>query len=180
IVSGFRNLPNGTFGRAAASLAYDPSTRVWRRLASAPATDNFCRRAAVWTGKEMLVWGCKQLALDPRTNRWRTLPAAPTGERIVVWTGRELIGWGGGCCGDASSDGSAYSPATNSWRKLPRGPLAPSQGPIGVWDGHEVLLFVSGSNPDGKPYPAALARAAAQAGRLGRRLDGPLAARLGR
>jgi hypothetical protein len=109
----------------------------------------------------MLVWspfGAE--ALNPATKSWRRLKSALPGG-IIVWTGREAIGWGGGCCGDARSDGAAYNPRTDTFRKLPRGPLAPSQGPIGAWDGREVLLFVSGFNPDGKPYPARLARAAA-------------------
>src|SRR5439155_23735644 len=90
------------------------------------------------------------------------LPRGPFGGGgIVVWTGSELIGWGGGCCGDAFSDGAAYNPSTNSWRKLARSPLAPSQGPLGAWTGHELVLFVGGISPDGKPYPARLARAAA-------------------
>jgi N-acetylneuraminic acid mutarotase len=81
---------------------------------------------------------------------------------MAVWTGRELIGWGGGCCGDASSDGSAYSPATASWRKLAPSPLAPEQQPLGIWTGRELLVFVSGINPaSGKPWPARFARAAA-------------------
>jgi hypothetical protein len=91
------------------------------------------------------------------------LPKAPTGEGIAAWTGRELIGWGGGCCGDAWDGGSAYDPAANSWRTLSRSPLAPSQGPLGAWTGHELLLVVSGYPPDPgeKLFPASLARAAA-------------------
>jgi N-acetylneuraminic acid mutarotase len=80
---------------------------------------------------------------------------------LVVWSGRELIGWGGGCCGDAFSDGAAYSPATNSWRRLATSPLAGSQHPIGAWTGRKLLVFVGRTNPDGKPWPARLARAAA-------------------
>ena len=73
-----------------------------------------------------------------------------------------MIGWGGGCCGDAWSGGSAYDPAAKSWRTLARSPLAPSQGPIGAWTGHELVLLVSGIDPgSGKPWPARFARAAA-------------------
>jgi Kelch motif/Galactose oxidase, central domain len=79
----------------------------------------------------------------------------------VVWTGRELIGWGGGCCGDAFSDGVAYNPASNRWRALPRSPLAGSQHPVGAWTGRELVIFVGGLDPDGKRWPARLARAAA-------------------
>src|SRR5438034_752000 len=80
---------------------------------------------AVWTGKEMLVWGAfHSAAFNPRTSQWRSLRASvPAG--IIVWTGREAIGWGGGCCGDARSNGSAYNPATDRFRSLARSPLAP-------------------------------------------------------
>jgi N-acetylneuraminic acid mutarotase len=110
----------------------------------------------------VLVWGCALLGFDPLTDRWQRLPQPLGGMGTAVWTGRELIGWGGGCCGDASSDGSAYSPATASWRKLAPSPLAPEQRPLGIWTGRELLLFVSGINPaSGKPWPARFARAAA-------------------
>jgi hypothetical protein len=110
----------------------------------------------------MLVWGCESVGYEPGTNHWRRLPQAPAGAGIVVWTGHEMIGWGGGCCGDARSDGAAYDPSADSWRKLADSPLAPEQGAIGAWTGHELLLFVSGIDPGGgKPWPARFARAAA-------------------
>jgi N-acetylneuraminic acid mutarotase len=163
IVSGVRAGREGTFiGSSEVAAAYDPATRTWRPLSPSPDKQNFCRRGAVWTGKEMLVWGCGQVALDPATNHWSRLPHAFGGQGIVVWTGSEMIGWGGGCCGDAWSGGSAYDPAAKSWRTLARSPLAPSQGPIGTWTGHELILLVSGIQAvDGKPAPARLARAAA-------------------
>ncbi|MDX6487654.1 MAG: hypothetical protein QOK13_269 [Gaiellaceae bacterium] len=153
---------DGNFLKAAnAAEAYDPAAHSWRRLADPPRPVEFLgSHKAVWTGKEMLVWPSK--AFDPRANSWRTLPNAPTDAGgLVVWTGRELIGWGGGCCGDAFSDGAAYRPATNSWRKLARSPLAGSAHPIGAWTGRELVLFVGGTDPNGKPWPARLARAAA-------------------
>ena len=159
LVVGWPPSPQGTLADAAA--AYNPSTSTWTRLPVPPKTDNYCRRSAVWTGKEMVAWGCGQLVFNPATRRWRRLPPAPTGQGVAVWTGREVVGWGGGCCGDASSDGSAYKPSTNSWRKLAKSPLAPSQQPLGVWTGREVLIFVSRFDPEGKPWPARYARAAA-------------------
>ena len=162
LVSGVTGVAaGGNFLNAAdAAAAYDPARRGWRRLASPPKTDNACRRGAVWTGKEMLVWGCAVLAYDPHANRWRRLPKPPTGQGLVVWTGRELIGWGGGCCGDFSSEGSAYKPATNRWRRLARSPLAADQHPLGAWTGRELIILVSGLDPDGRPIKGA-ARAAA-------------------
>jgi hypothetical protein len=147
------------------AAAYSPATNTWRRLAPPPGDPGNYegRYSAVWTGKEMLVWGpLTRLAFNPATNHWRQLPinaGVPAG--IVVWTGREMIGWGGGCCGDASAEGAAFNPATNTRRKLPRSPLAPAQRPIGTWTGRELIILVSGIDPDGKPYPASLARAAA-------------------
>jgi N-acetylneuraminic acid mutarotase len=115
----------------------------------------------------MLVLGQgTRASFNPLTNRWRRLPGSPLlsvheGHGLVVWTGRELIGWGGGCCDDAFSDGVAYNPATNRWRALAPTPLAGSQHPIGAWTGKELIVLVGGLNPDGKPWPARLARAAA-------------------
>jgi len=163
IISSVRFGPSGNFlGSRNVAAAYNPATRAWRRLSPAPKMDNYCRRDVAWTGTEVVLWGCGQAALDPQTDTWRTLPKPPTGQGIVVWTGREMIGWGGGCCGDAWSAGSAYDPAANTWRTLARTPLAPSQGALGAWTGHEVVLLVSGIDPaSGKPYPARFARAAA-------------------
>jgi N-acetylneuraminic acid mutarotase len=148
------------------AAAYDPVARSWHRLSPPAPTGSFMGYSASWTGRELLVWGeGTRLAFDPKTNRWRELPHPPSrihdGAGLVVWSGRELIGWGGGCCGDAFSDGAAYNPATNSWRRLRGAPLAGSQHPLGAWTGRELLVFVGSLDPDGKPWPARLARAAA-------------------
>ena len=113
------------------AAAFNPGTNTWRRLRPPPGdTGNYeGRYSAVWTGKEMLVWGqgLKRGAFNPSTNRWRPLPNSPLlavheGHGLVVSTRRrEMIGWGGGCCGDAFSDGVAYKPTTNRWRGLPAG-----------------------------------------------------------
>ena len=156
--AGHAGLVNATENAA----AYNPVTNTWRALAHPPATPSFCRRDAVWTGSQVLVWGCRATTYDQSVDRWRRLPDPPTGHGFAVWTGRELIGWGGGCCGDAGADGSAFNPMTNRWRKLPRSPLAPEQSPLAAWDGHEVLVFVSGiSAANGKPLSAGYARGAA-------------------
>ena len=147
--------------------AYDPAADTWRRLPSPGRTGSFMSQSAGWTGKEMLVWGQGvREAFDPLTNRWRPLPDSPylavhDGFGLVAWTGRELIGWGGGCCGDAFSDGVAYNPTTNTWRKLAPAPPAGSQHPAGAWTGRELIVLVGEFDPDGDPWPARLARAAA-------------------
>ena len=148
LVSGITASPDGTLlGAVEVAAAYTPATNAWRRLGAPPKTESFCRRSSVWTGTEMLVWGCEQVAFNPQTNRWRRLSPAPVGAPgLAVWTGRELIGWGGGCCGDASADGAAYDPKSDTWRKLARSPLPASQAPVGAWTGNELIMFVSGGH----------------------------------
>jgi len=158
IVFGRRPITNPSIDVAE---AYDPARDAWSRLSPPAAPRSSLGYRALWTGKEMLVFGAfHSVAFNPATRTWRTLRHSVPGG-ITVWTGREAIGWGGGCCGDAESNGAAYNPATDSFRKLARSPLAPSQGPLGVWNGHELMLFVSSFGPDGKRWPARLARAAA-------------------
>jgi len=141
--------------------AYDPAANAWSRLSPPAGPEYAAGYKAVWTGKRMLDFGpFNSVGFNPATNKWRPLRRSlPLG--IVLWTGREAIGWGGGCCGDAWSNGAAYNPATDTFRNLRRSPLAPSQGPVGAWTGRELVLFVSGYSPDGKPYPPRYARAAA-------------------
>jgi hypothetical protein len=150
------------FKATAVAESYDPAAKTWRQLAAPPklGSDFMCCKV-VWTGNRLLAWGAfSGAAFDPATNSWQVLRSTLPGG-IVVWTGREAIGWGGGCCGDARANGAAYNPATKTFRALPRSPLAPNQSPVGAWTGHELVLFVSGLDPDAKPYPARYARAAA-------------------
>jgi hypothetical protein len=157
------------FSRGAVNVAaaYDPGSNSWRSLNPPAKTSSFMDYGSAWTGKEVLVWGQgTRLAYNPATRTWRQLPNSPLlsvhdGYGLTAWTGKEFIGWGGGCCGDAFSDGVAYVPVTNSWRALPRSPLAGSQEPIGAWTGRELVIFVGNFDPDGKPWPARFARAAA-------------------
>jgi len=143
-------------GSTNAAAAYDPAASSWRRLATPLSSSGYPGRwGAVWTGKEMLVWGDVNQAFDPATNRWRRLPPAPGGRGgILVWTGRELIEWGGGCCGDVSSDGAAYNPSTDSWRKIALPPVGGQQSPVGAWTGKELVIF-PGQDPEGKPVDGA-------------------------
>jgi hypothetical protein len=138
------------------AAAYDPAANTWRRLPPPLAAPGYPGNwDAVWTGKEMLVWGDVNQSFDPETNRWRRLPPSPGGRGgILVWTGRELIDWGGGCCGDVSSDGAAYNPSTDSWRKIALPPVAGQQSPVGAWTGEELVIF-PGRSPDGKPVGGA-------------------------
>jgi N-acetylneuraminic acid mutarotase len=153
-------------GRSDVAAAYDPAAHSWRKL-EPPGAAASGALSAVWTGSEMLVWGQGlHASFNPRTNTWAAFPGSRLlsvhdAHGLVAWTGRELLGWGGGCCGDAFSDGVAYNPRTNRWRALGRTPLAGSQHPVGAWTGRELVIFVGGTDPNGKAWPARLARAAA-------------------
>jgi sporulation and spore germination protein len=164
-----RDARGNPYSRGALNVAagYYALTNSWRSLEPPAKTSSSMGYSSAWTGKEMLVWGQgTRLAYNPATRTWRHLPGSRLlsvhdGFGLSAWTGKELIGWGGGCCGDAFSDGVAYNPATNSWRALPRSPLARSQAPTGTWTGRELVILVGNFDPDGKPWPARLARAAA-------------------
>ena len=82
--------------------------------------------AAVWTGRQLLIWGGVTAsgtrtthgeAYTPATNTWTALPAAPLRGRespVAVWTGRQMILWGGFRNGNPFSgftDGAGYTPA---------------------------------------------------------------------
>lgn len=157
----------------------------WRALAAAPLSSRFLP-AAVWTGREMLVWGgasCQGgcagrdlqphadgAAYDPSTDTWRPLPRSPLAARmgaLAVWSGRELIVWGGKAGEGFVADGAAFDPAANRWRSLPPSPLAGRLGTPpgtvaqvpGVWTGTEMLVWGEGAGIDspGEDLPAGAA-----------------------
>jgi N-acetylneuraminic acid mutarotase len=141
--------------------AYDPARNAWSRITPPPNAHASLGYKAVWTGKQILTFGpFDAAAFNVASGKWRALRGSVPGG-ITVWTGREAIGWGGGCCGDAQSNGAAYNPVTNRFRKLARSPLGASQAPLGAWTGRELILFVSGFDVDGKALPARFARGAA-------------------
>ena len=98
-------------------MAYNPATNRWRWLPKMAYPRSAF--AAVWTGRQVLVWGGLTTAntapphgeaYNPATNAWTALPAAPLRGRaapVAVWTGRQLIVWGG----SGFTDGAAYTPA---------------------------------------------------------------------
>lgn len=125
---------------------------------------------AVWTGREMVIWGgttdfesepfTDGAAYDPATRTWRKLPAAPLSPRFdsqAVWTGQEMIIFGGGAAADGAilADGAAWDPAANRWRALPASPLGPRDGSVVGWAGDRLVVW-GGSTvlPDDAPNDA--------------------------
>ena len=131
--------------------AYDAVSDSWTPLPAAPL-DARGGHIAVWTGKEMLVWGGSDMfdvfadgaAYDPRTRRWRTLarPSFLPTPAAAVWTEQELILWSGvDHRPDLPAAGAAYDPGTDSWRRIARFPLRPRQWHSAVWTGEEVIVW---------------------------------------
>src|SRR4030095_10777271 len=115
---------------------------------------------AIWTGREMIVWGGAFTntggRYDPATDSWRptstlNAPSARFGHR-AVWTGSEMIVWAGRTWGpppigapDFLNTGGRYDPATDSWRptstlNAPR----PRSGHSAVWTGSEMIVWGGG------------------------------------
>jgi hypothetical protein len=127
----------------------------WRRLAAAPLSPRI-GHSAVWTGRELLLWGggppggrpkADGAAYDPAGDRWRRLPPAPLAGRsghAAVWTGTEMLVWGGyqhrraGRLEGPVADGAAYRLATRTWRPIVPAPVA---GDTALWTGTELLAF---------------------------------------
>ena len=138
-----------------AGAAYNPAADRWRVLAPAPVSPRIVE--AVWTGREMLVWGGQSgrryfddgAAYDPGGDRWRTLPPAPLAARFTfaVWSGERMLIWGGESSEEAFDDGAAYDAASDSWRSLPPSPLNARRGFARIWTGTELLVW--GGAPGG-------------------------------
>ncbi len=140
---------------ASDGATYDPGTRTWHAIASAPSGVQG-GAAAGWTGDELVVWASNSpdgpvgaAAYDSSTDSWRRLPAGPLGKRegyASAWTGKELVVVGGNL-GDtlARPVAAALDPRTGTWRLLPAlnhvSGLMPGAG--AVWNRRE--LFVMGS-----------------------------------
>jgi N-acetylneuraminic acid mutarotase len=89
---------------------YDPATNAWRPTSTANAPLGRSGQTAVWTGREMIVWGgCRDFncqtplqtggRYDPSADTWTptsTLGAPPPRDaHSAVWTGTEMIVFGG-------------------------------------------------------------------------------------
>lgn len=69
-------------------VAYDPAKQEWQTLPGIDAPPPRTHCSAVWTGKEMIIWGGADdrtnqsiedgYAYDPKLGRWRKLPDIPT------------------------------------------------------------------------------------------------------
>ena len=132
---------------------YNPATNVWRpmSLAGAPAGDNAAGAAAVWTGKEMFVWGAGTAAgarYNPLADAWghASTAGAPEGKAYAsaVWTGGEVLVWGGGNNNpdNIPSAGGRYNPTSDTWKLMSMADApAPRYLHSAVWTGSEMVVW---------------------------------------
>lgn len=146
----------GTEAGPAYAAAYDPATDTWRRLPG-PPLDNPAGAAAVWTGREIVLWGRPPwrpqrdlpgvlgAALDPSATEegWRLLADVATGDGsgtsldgiAAAWTGQRALFYGGA----PRSVGLAHDPDAGTWLRLP--PHRARLDPVAAWTGTELLLW---------------------------------------
>lgn len=141
---------------------YDPAADAWTgttSLVGAPSPR--WGHSAVWTGKEMIVWGgspggaglyADGYRYDPATNVWSgpiSTLGAPSPRRVhsAVWTGTEMIVWGGLAASGAVDTGARYNPATDTWSPVTMtGAPAPKSYHAAVWTGTEMIVFGGDNN----------------------------------
>ncbi len=130
---------------------YDPRTYSWSPVSLTGAPSARCLHTAVWTGKEMIVWGGSDSAgvwlstgarYDPQSNTWSPITAmgGPSARslHIAVWTGREMLVWGGAPTGS----GARYDPSADTWSAISstNEPISRTE-PSAVWTGRELIVW---------------------------------------
>jgi N-acetylneuraminic acid mutarotase len=102
---------------------YNPKTDEWTALPDNPPLSSRAGHAAVWTGREMIVWGGGEgqrflndgASFNPATGRWTALSAEGVGRAralaTAVWTGQAALFFGGSVgTFEAFNDLSVYQP----------------------------------------------------------------------
>ena len=143
---------------------YDVAAGTWRPMQAVPPEAR-ASASAVWSGRELLVWGgstgpgtlASGAAYDPAADRWRSMATSPLtarSEATAVWDGRRMLVWGGFSNG-VRDDGAAYDPAADAWQSLPDVDLRGRVGHVGVWTGAAFVIWGGDAGPafdDGAAY----------------------------
>jgi hypothetical protein len=143
---------------------YDPATDSWSPTSMTGAPEARYEHTAVWTGREMIVWGGtgspshlgNGARYDPATDTWLPLSSIgapqPRTDHVAVWTGSEMIVWGGSQGGSSHLDsGGRYDPSTDTWKATPALPSAGlgSRHAPAVWTGTEMIVWGGFGGPTG-------------------------------
>jgi len=118
--------PSGLAGGAGTGGRYRPATDSWATVTVNDAPTSRFGLSALWTGREMIVWGGTRVdatggRYDPVFDQWK--PTAVAGAPLArdrqsaVWSGREVILWGGrtGVTPVPTSTGGRYDPYRDVW-----------------------------------------------------------------
>jgi len=133
---------------------YDPATDTWTPTSLAGAPTGRYDHTAVWTGRQMVVWGGFNGTYlnsggryDPATDTWTptSLVGAPTGRsnHTAVWTGSRMVVWvGDNGTYPYGNSGGRYDPETDTWT-----PTSLAGAPTGridhtaVWTGSQMVVW---------------------------------------
>jgi hypothetical protein len=125
---------------------YDPDARTWRATSLSGAPPPTSDGVAVFTGKEVLLFGGPIGAPSPRAGH------------TAVWTDDEFVVWGGIGPNGPLGDGARYDPLTDRWRPLSStGAPSPRLRHVAVWTGDQMVVWGgdrNGAEPlgDGAAY----------------------------
>ncbi len=138
---------------------YNPTSGTWPAMSTSSAPCPRFGHVAVWTGKEMIIWGGwvstpterwfgDGARYNPVTDTWTAVGTngapTPRSGAVAVWTGSEMVVWGGyGSGGSALLDGGRYNPASNTWTPMAAG--GPALGNAAAfWSGGEMIVWSNG------------------------------------
>ena len=127
-------------------------TATWRATAPAPIAGRD-GAAAVWTGRQLPVWGghgrsgsqglhplCDGAAYDPAGDRLQSTPNAPAGVQgssvAAAWTGSRMLVWGG-----PVTAGARHDPVRDRWNLIARGPAVGDNHSGPVWTGTQLVVW---------------------------------------
>lgn len=150
---------------------YDPKTQTWRPMTTRDAPSPRFLHSAIWTGKEMIIWGgyTDSHALYagahadahmgngsryfPDADSWKEISnqGAPSKRfgNAAIWTGKEMIIWGGCDAANVLGDGARYDPWTDTWKPMTTaGAPSPRTWPVAVWTGKEMIVWGGGKDKD--------------------------------
>jgi len=132
-----------------------PSGQEWAVTPIAGAPTARFGHTAVWTGREMIVWGGGSIEgptstgarFDPVAGRWTPISTrrAPEGrfDHSAVWTGREMVVWGGRDSANIFVTGGRYDPEKDEWTSLTTDGAPEGIDYQAVWTGNSMIIFGS-------------------------------------
>lgn len=139
---------------------YNPTNDTWTALPPLIVPPRRAGHTAVWTGKEMLIWGGyshsggvlptfsyfnQGFAYNLESNSWRLLPSSGlSGRRThsAVWSGEEMFIWGGAGSTGQTNTGARYHPLSNAWTTIitNSAPVARS-GHSAIWSDYRMIVW---------------------------------------